>query len=134
MESHLKYCAASTAHEYEQPGKEWIKNLIEYVRSVATKKPRVKIFGQLDIFHSISANANTRLNTGICFGHQIVALAMGGTCVRNARFEVSATKLQLTELGKRVYGIDSGVLVRISHLPMSSYSYFRSEEHSFDEP
>jgi len=54
------------------------------------------------------------LNSGICFGHQIVALAMGGTCVRNTRFEVSVTKLQLTELGKRVYGVDSGVLVSIS--------------------
>jgi len=83
--------SASTAHEYEQPGKEWMKHLIEYVRSIATEKPRIKIFG-------------------ICFGHQIVALAMGGACVRNTRFEVSATKLQLTELGKRIYGVDSGVL------------------------
>ncbi|KAG1733884.1 class I glutamine amidotransferase-like protein [Suillus paluster] len=83
--------SVSTAHEYEQPGREWIKKLIEYVRVVATEKPWIKIFG-------------------ICFGHQIVALAMGGTCVRNMRFEVSATKLQLTELGKRVYGVESGIL------------------------
>ncbi|KAG2127981.1 class I glutamine amidotransferase-like protein [Suillus clintonianus] len=83
--------SASTAHEYDQPGREWIKRLIEYVRVVATEKPRIKIFG-------------------ICFGHQIIALAMGGTCVRNTRFEVSATKLQLTELGKKVYGVESGIL------------------------
>ena len=38
--------AASTAHEYDQPGKEWIKRLIEYVRSVATEKPQIKIFGR----------------------------------------------------------------------------------------
>lgn len=46
---------------------------------------------------------------------------MGGTCVRNTRFEVSATKLQLTELGKRVYGIESGVLVRNLYLQLLSY-------------
>ncbi|KAG2336142.1 class I glutamine amidotransferase-like protein [Suillus weaverae] len=102
--------SASTAHEYEQPGREWMKKLIEYVRVVATEKPRIKIFG-------------------ICFGHQIVALAMGGTCVRNTRFEVSATKLQLTELGKRVYGVESGTLVRDLYLPLVSYSFFLENLH-----
>jgi len=37
--------SAHTAHEYEQPGREWMKKLIEYVRVVATEKPRIKIFG-----------------------------------------------------------------------------------------
>ncbi|KAG1787726.1 class I glutamine amidotransferase-like protein [Suillus plorans] len=100
--------SAHTAHEYEQPGREWMKKLIEYVRVIATEKPRIKIFG-------------------ICFGHQIVALAMGGTCVRNTRFEVSATKLQLTELGKRVYGIESGVmnihLMNRDHVPTKPPSF-----------
>ncbi|KAG2148213.1 class I glutamine amidotransferase-like protein [Suillus bovinus] len=98
--------SASTAHEYEQPGREWMKKLIEYVRFVATEKPQIKIFG-------------------ICFGHQIVALAMGGTCVRNTRFEVSATKLQLTELGKRVYGVESGNihLMNRDHVPTKPPSF-----------
>jgi hypothetical protein len=39
-------CVAATAYEYDQPGKEWIKKLIEYVRYVATEKPRIKIFGR----------------------------------------------------------------------------------------
>ncbi|OAX43403.1 class I glutamine amidotransferase-like protein [Rhizopogon vinicolor AM-OR11-026] len=97
-----------TAHEYDQPGNEWMKKLIEYVRFVATEKPLVKIFG-------------------ICFGHQIIALAMGGTCVRNTRFEVSATKLQLTELGKKVYGVDSGILnihlMNRDHVPTKPPSF-----------
>ncbi|KAG2068625.1 class I glutamine amidotransferase-like protein [Suillus decipiens] len=100
--------SASTAHEYEQPGREWMKKLIEYVRVIATEKPQIKIFG-------------------ICFGHQIVALAMGGTCVRNTRFEVSATKLQLTELGKRVYGVESGILnihlMNRDHVPTEPPSF-----------
>ncbi|KAG2368905.1 class I glutamine amidotransferase-like protein [Suillus spraguei] len=87
---------------------EWMKKLIEYVRVVATEKPQIKIFG-------------------ICFGHQIIALAMGGTCVRNTRFEVSATKLQLTELGKRVYGVESGILnihlMNRDHVPTEPPSF-----------
>ncbi|KAG1810666.1 uncharacterized protein BJ212DRAFT_1278774 [Suillus subaureus] len=96
---------------------EWMKKLIEYVRVVATEKPRIKIFG-------------------ICFGHQIVALAMGGTCVRNTRFEVSATKLQLTELGKRVYGVESGNLhlMNRDHVPTepSSFHIIVSSDHSLN--
>jgi GMP synthase-like glutamine amidotransferase len=42
---------------------------------------------------------------------------MGGTCVRNTR-EVSATKLRLNELGKKIYGVESGVLVGVSQFPL----------------
>lgn len=108
--------AAATAYEYDQPGKEWIKKLIEYVRYVATEKPRIKIFG-------------------MCFGHQVIALAMGGTCVRNTR-EVSATKLRLNELGKKVYGVKSGVLnlhlMNRDHVPTEppSFHIIASSNHS----
>lgn len=108
--------AAATAYEYDQPGKEWIKKLIEYVRYVATEKPRIKIFG-------------------MCFGHQVIALAMGGTCVRNTR-EVSATKLRLNELGKKVYGVESGVLnlhlMNRDHVPTEppSFHIIASSNHS----
>ncbi|KAG2127982.1 hypothetical protein DEU56DRAFT_524958 [Suillus clintonianus] len=101
--------AAATAYEYDQPGKEWIKKLIEYVRYVATETSRIKIFG-------------------VCFGHQVIALAMGGTCVRNTR-EVSATKLRLNELGKRVYGVESGVLVGFFQFPLLSCSYSNKNLH-----
>lgn len=108
--------AAATAYEYDQPGKEWIKKLIEYVRYVATEKPRIKIFG-------------------VCFGHQVIALAMGGTCVRNMR-EVSATKLRLNELGKKIYGVESGVLnlhlMNRDHVPTEppSFHIIVSSNHS----
>jgi GMP synthase-like glutamine amidotransferase len=67
----------------------------------------------------------------MCFGHQVIALAMGGTCVRNTR-EVSATKLRLNELGKKVYGVESGVLVGVSQFPLLLCSYSHKEP-SFDE-
>lgn len=108
--------AAATAYEYDQPGKEWIKQLIQYVRYVSTEKPRIKIFG-------------------VCFGHQVIALAMGGTCVRNTR-EVSATKLRLNELGKKVYGLESGVLnlhlMNRDHVPTKppSFHIIVSSDHS----
>ncbi|KAG1733883.1 class I glutamine amidotransferase-like protein [Suillus paluster] len=100
--------STATAHEYEQPGREWIKKLIEYVRYVATEKPRIKIFG-------------------VCFGHQIIALAMGGTCVRKPHFEVSATKLHLTELGQRVYSVKSDVL----NLQVMNHDHVLTEPPSF---
>lgn len=108
--------AVATAYEYDQPGQEWIKKLIEYVRYIATEKPRIKIFG-------------------VCFGHQVIALAMGGTCVRNTR-EVSATKLRLNELGKKVYGAESGVLnlhlMNRDHVPTEppSFHIIVSSDHS----
>ncbi|KAG1852852.1 class I glutamine amidotransferase-like protein [Suillus subalutaceus] len=92
------------------------QTLIEYVRYVATEKPRIKIFG-------------------VCFGHQVIALAMGGTCVRNTR-EVSATKLRLNELGKKVYGVESGALnlhlMNRDHVPTTppSFHIIVSSDHS----
>ena len=44
--------------------------------------------------------------TGICFGHQIVARALGGECVPNGgNWEVGLTKIDLTETGKKLFGV-----------------------------
>lgn len=46
-------------------------------------------------------------NVGICFGHQIVARALGGECVPNGgRWEVGVTPLELTDLGKEIFGVE----------------------------
>lgn len=66
---------------------EWIVRLVDYVRRVydTTKLPIV----------------------GICFGHQIVARALGGKVERNAgAWEVSVSKVALSPLGKELFGID----------------------------
>jgi GMP synthase-like glutamine amidotransferase len=42
----------------------WINQLVEFVSSIIDKHPKVKI-------------------VGICFGHQIVARAMGGQVIKN---------------------------------------------------
>ena len=46
--------------------------------------------------------------TGICFGHQIVAEALGGRCVPNGgKWEAAIAKVALTNLGQRIFGAQS---------------------------
>jgi len=50
--------------------------------------------------------------TGICFGHQIVGLALGGTCVpNNGIWEVGPSNVKLSEVGKKVFGMGKEILV-----------------------
>ncbi|EJD07897.1 class I glutamine amidotransferase-like protein [Fomitiporia mediterranea MF3/22] len=70
----------------------WIAKLVEWVRYVATRRDEVKLIG-------------------ICFGHQIVARALGGECVPNdGRWEVGTTDMELTDIGKAVFNTDRSML------------------------
>jgi len=106
-------------------GQRMDQKLIEYVRSVATEKSRIMIFGQW-IYFAICLQALESASTGVCFGHQVIALSMGDMCSQH-----SATKLRLNELGKKVYRVESGVLVGVSQLPLLLCSYSHKEP-SFD--
>ncbi|KAG9311387.1 class I glutamine amidotransferase-like protein [Chiua virens] len=67
---------------------EWINKLVAYVQHILASKPALKVFG-------------------ICFGHQIIARALGGSCVpNNGRWEVAVTTIQLTPLGRAIFGTD----------------------------
>ncbi|TFY80860.1 hypothetical protein EWM64_g3151 [Hericium alpestre] len=63
----------------------WINKLVEWLARVADSKPQLKIIG-------------------ICFGHQVIARALGGSCVRNSEWEISVTELGLNDLGQRIFG------------------------------
>jgi len=76
----------SAFNAYED--KEWINKLVAYIARIARDKPKIKIIG-------------------ICFGHQIVARAFGGECVPNGKWEVGPTPLDLTDLGKQVFGVET---------------------------
>jgi GMP synthase-like glutamine amidotransferase len=42
---------------------------------------------------------------GICFGHQIIARALGGECIPNeGKWEVGVTPIELSPLGERLLG------------------------------
>lgn len=57
------------------------------------------------------------LDQGICFGHQIIARALGGECVPNGgRWEVGPTTLQLSDLGKKIFGDVSTLVSRYRYL------------------
>ncbi|TRM66505.1 class I glutamine amidotransferase-like protein [Schizophyllum amplum] len=90
--------SGSAASAYDD--KEWINKLVGWVKWLAEAKPNIKIFG-------------------ICFGHQIVARALGGTCEPNGQWEVGPTVVSLTDAGKAVFGKDSLYLQQMhrDHVP-----------------
>ena len=60
----------------------------------------------MDFVKSVLAQKRVRL-IGVCFGHQIIGRALGVKVDRSDRgWEVSVTKVQLTEQGKKLFGID----------------------------
>lgn len=100
---------------------EWINNLAAYISRVAQDKPSIKIIGR----HAL------RLSTwphheliGICFGHQIVARALGAQVTRNNKWEVGPTPVALTDLGKALFGVDT--IVWLLMLPMPECSHTRT--------
>ncbi|TBU23564.1 class I glutamine amidotransferase-like protein [Dichomitus squalens] len=85
----------------------WINRLIDYVKYLAEEKPKIRLIG-------------------ICFGHQIIARALGGECVPNdGRWEVGPTPLQLTETGKKLFGVPELVSPTPAalHKPASDATY-----------
>ncbi|KAH0828632.1 class I glutamine amidotransferase-like protein [Lanmaoa asiatica] len=93
--------SGSRASAYEDI--DWINKLVAYVKCVVTEKPSLKVFG-------------------ICFGHQIIARALGGSCVQNnGLWEVAVTTIQLTPLGKAIFGSNQLDLQQMhrDHVPTS---------------
>ncbi|KAF9074743.1 class I glutamine amidotransferase-like protein, partial [Rhodocollybia butyracea] len=76
---------------------DWIHKLIEFTAHLAKNHPKVKIFA-------------------ICFGHQVISLALGGTCVRNdGKWEIGPTKIQLTNVGKNIFGTENELIIQEMH-------------------
>ncbi|CAK1358493.1 putative glutamine amidotransferase-like protein [Cercospora beticola] len=65
----------------------WILKLVEFTRKVLAQE-RVRLIG-------------------VCFGHQIIGRAMDVKVDRSDRgWEISVSKVQLTEIGKRLFGLE----------------------------
>lgn len=73
---------------------QWIVSLTDYVRELvhSHKKPVV----------------------GVCFGHQILARALGARVGRSDGWEISVEEIDLTDAGKKLFGQDK--LVSITFL------------------
>ncbi|KAF8546866.1 hypothetical protein OG21DRAFT_1425985 [Imleria badia] len=63
---------------------EWVKPLVEYVARILEEKPSMKVFG-------------------ICFGHQIIARALGSP-VEKGEWELAVKTIHLTRIGRAIFG------------------------------
>ena len=86
----------------------WINELVKYIGNVVETKPQIRIIGTIAPVTNFSIL--TWSLVGICFGHQIIARALGGECIRRS-WEVGPTILHLTDFGKTLLGVEEDTLV-----------------------
>ncbi|KAG5717136.1 putative glutamine amidotransferase-like protein C13C5.04, partial [Termitomyces sp. T112] len=79
---------------------DWINTLVAFTARVIDSHPALKLIA-------------------ICFGHQIIARALGASCVRNHRWEVGPTQLTLTPLAQSLFATDSLTIQQMhrDHVP-----------------
>ncbi|CAG8481114.1 10688_t:CDS:2 [Cetraspora pellucida] len=70
----------------------WINRLVDFTKLIINKHQHIKLIG-------------------VCFGHQIVARAVGGQVIKNSLgWEVGVTEVSLTDVGKNFFKTDNKVL------------------------
>ncbi|KAF5354163.1 hypothetical protein D9756_007142 [Leucocoprinus leucothites] len=87
----------------------WVLKLVDFIRRVGTNFPEVRIYG-------------------ICFGHQIVNRALGGTVdgSRQRPWEIGPTHVNTTYMGKILFGKERLDLQQFhqDHVPIESLADF----------
>lgn len=90
---------------------EWIVKLVGFTRKALATGGRVKV-------------------VGVCFGHQIVARALGVKVDRNVKgWELSVTEIRLSEKGREIFGSDTLVSVH-SFSPLRRCLFCRETIHA----
>ncbi|GAA5836725.1 hypothetical protein JCM9279_007638 [Rhodotorula babjevae] len=73
--------SAASAHEDEP----WILDLMSFIKALPSKNASLKLLG-------------------ICFGHQVIARAYGGTCERSPKgWEIGTRRIEMTQRGKQLF-------------------------------
>lgn len=87
---------------------------MDYTSNLPRSKPDVKIIGTS--YPELIGRLSFPLIpfSGICFGHQIVGRAFGGTCARHSQWDVGISEVQLTEIGQCIF--DTKAFVRIDEI------------------
>ncbi len=65
----------------------WVENLVSFLKGVYNRYPRIKL-------------------SGVCFGHQILARALGGTLESGQDWELALTEIKLTPDGKKLFALE----------------------------
>ncbi|KAL9713304.1 hypothetical protein Ac2012v2_002909 [Leucoagaricus gongylophorus] len=94
--------SANSAYEDAIP---WIKKLQVFLKDLLENHKKVKI-------------------CGICFGHQILGRVFGGECVSSGQWEIGPTLVNLTDVGKSIFGADQLTLQQMhrDHVPVETLS------------
>lgn len=84
---------------------QWVRELLAFLKGLINNHPKVKL-------------------CGICFGHQIVCRALGGECAPNGQWEIGPTTIELSDMGKSIFGVDKLSLQEMhrDHVPLESFS------------
>ncbi|XXH03850.1 hypothetical protein Hte_010256 [Hypoxylon texense] len=80
---------------------EWITRLVQYTKRVL-EDGRIRV-------------------VGICFGHQIVGLALGAQIKHDAGWELGVVEHELTDEGKKVFGTEKMSIQQMHRDSISSY-------------
>lgn len=101
---------ANSAYDDTVP---WIPVLISFLDGLIKNHPKVRICGQFPHTSRILYPSLKYLFEGICFGHQILGRVLGGECVHSGKWEIGPTSVELTDLGRSIFGTERLVSLHI---------------------
>jgi hypothetical protein len=89
----------------------WVSELVDFVGMVIKDYPTIRFYGG-SLAGASTAVVSDHLISGVCFGHQIICRALGGSVGKNpGGWEIGPTALQTTPMGRLIYDAEKIVSV-----------------------